>query len=428
MAADIVPVRLGLTNGDLYTLWAPSWRDEDDEWQAFLGKDEDLYAFESVANLAAFVRTDSDNDLVDHPAWPALTGANAHLLDPDSEQQHDLVGVPEVVADKPTEESVAKLLRALAVVQAVGSVCDLTAVTKFFNGNPVLGSLGGGLEAFEGRVGRKRWAEIEGVIGRSWDGVVDAIDAIVASPDVDAAASEKAEAELAEPAPEVSEATDDVSDDEDDEDDAVIEGEVDTDEEEDALADQATTQVLGDDEDFWTNVGIDPVRLLTRGGTYYTLRCYLGDKPIFLGRNGRISVFGSERALARYLADEHESDLSDLATFDDIRTAATDGSLQIKVTDDNVYVLRSIADDIADGPDTIDRDQLDLAVELVRDVGDYAEDDTVEDALDRDQPLGAFIGHVLSPDTVAKPKAPYAKAVEQWESIETFVESRLREE
>ena len=55
MAADIVPVRLGLTKGDLYTLWAPSWRDADDEWQAFLGKDEDLYGFESVADLVAFV-------------------------------------------------------------------------------------------------------------------------------------------------------------------------------------------------------------------------------------------------------------------------------------------------------------------------------------------------------------------------------------
>ena len=71
--------------------------------------------------------------------------------------------------------------------------------------------------------------------------------------------------------------------------------------------------VLGSDEDFWHKVGIDPVRIMTRGGTYYTLRCYLDDQPMFLGRNGRISVFGSERALARYLADEHENDLSDLA-------------------------------------------------------------------------------------------------------------------
>ena len=424
MAADIVPVRLGLTKGDLYTLWAPSWRDADDEWQAFLGKDEDLFGFESVADLAAFVRTNSDNDLTDHPAWTGLVESSAHRLDPSEERRHDLIGVPELVAEKPTEESVDKVLRALAVVQAIGSVCDLIAVSKFFNGNPVLGSLGGGLEAFEGRAGRKRWSEIEAVIGRNWDGVVDAIDAIVTIPDVDAAASEKAEAELAEPAPEAE------LDDQDAEsaEETVIADEVDTDEEAEALTAAATDQVLGSDEDFWTHVGIDPIQLLTRGGTYFTLRCYLNDQPIFLGRNGRISVFGSERSLARYLADEHESDLSDLATFDDIKTAATDGSLQIKVTDDNVYVLRSLSDDIADGPDAIDRDQLELAVELIRDVADYAEDSSVEEALDTDQPLGRFIGHVLTPDKISKPGAPHAKAVEQWETVENFVESRLREE
>src|SRR6188508_3308200 len=73
MAADIVPIRVGLTKGDLYTLWAPRWRDSGDEWEALLGKDEDLYGFESVADLAAFVRTNSDNDLTDHPAWEKLT-------------------------------------------------------------------------------------------------------------------------------------------------------------------------------------------------------------------------------------------------------------------------------------------------------------------------------------------------------------------
>src|ERR1700694_2272203 len=33
VAADIVPVRLGLTKGDLYTLWAPRWRDAGGEWE-----------------------------------------------------------------------------------------------------------------------------------------------------------------------------------------------------------------------------------------------------------------------------------------------------------------------------------------------------------------------------------------------------------
>ena len=428
MAADIVPIRLALTKGDLYTLWAPRWRDEGDEWEALLGKDEELYAFESVADLVAFVRTNTDNDLADHPAWEKLTEANAHSFDPPEDRQYDLVSLQELVAEKPSEETVKELHRTLAIVSSIGSVCEMPAVTKFFNGNPVLGTVGGGIEAFAGRTGRKRWAEIEAVIGRGWDNAIDAIDEIVTIPDVDKAAVEKAEAELAEPAPEPEEIeveetidTDETAADEADETEADVE-------ETDDLADQAQGLVLGSDDDFWIKVGIDPVQVMTSAGTYYTLRCYLDDAPIFLGRNGRVSVFTSGGALARYLADEHDHDLSDLATYDDIRTAATDGSLRVNVSDENVYVLTGIADDLADGPDAIDRDQLELAVEFLRDVGDYSEDTTVDETLDADQPLGRVIAHVLDPDTVKRPSPPYAKAVEQWEALEAFVESRLRQE
>ena len=424
MAADIVPIRLGLTKGDLYTLWAPRWRDEGDEWEAFLGKDEDLFAFESVADLVAFVRTNTDNDLTDHPAWERLTEASAHKFDPPDDRQYDLVSLEELVAEKPSEETIKEFHRTLAIASAIGSVCEMPAVTKFFNGNPVLGTVGGGIEAFAGRPGRKRWAEIESVIGRGWDNVVDAIDEIVTIPDVDKTESEKAEAELAEPAPEPED------DEEITETDAAAEGtEAEADvEETDDLADHAQGLVLGSDDDFWVKVGIDPVRMITSAGTYYTLRCYLDDQPIFLGRNGRVSVFSSGGALARYLADEHDHDLADLATYDDIRTAATDGSLQVNINDDNVYMLTGIADDLADGPDAIDRDQLELAVELLRDVSDYAEDTTVDEILDADQPLGRVVAHVLDPDTVRRPGPPYAKAVEQWEALEAFVESRLRKE
>jgi len=430
MAADIVPVRLGLTQGDLYTLWAPLWRDSEDEWEAFLGKDEDLYAFESVADLVAFVRTDTDNDLADHPAWQALTEANAHRLDPKDERRHDLIGVPEVVAAKPTEESVTALRRTLQLIGAIGSVCDLTAVSKFFNGNPSLANLGSGVEAFQGRAGRKRWAEIEAAVVRNWQQVLDAIDALVTIPEADAAAVAKAEAELAEPAPEDPE--DDLApataEESEEPEETVIEGEVDTPEEVDALTSQASRQVLGSDKNFWERVGIDPIQIMTKRGTYYTLRCYYNDQPRFLGRNGRISVFGSERTLARYLADEHESDLSDFEAYADIRTAATDGSLQIRVTDDNVYVLSGLSEDIADGPEAVDHDQLDLAVELARDVCDYADDGTADKFLVTDQPLGRFVGHVLEPATVGAPAKPYVKAVDQWETLERFVESRLRPE
>ncbi|MCK0174508.1 primosomal protein [Mycolicibacterium sp. F2034L] len=421
MAADIVPVQISLTKGDLYTLWAPRWRDAGDEWEALLGKDEDVYAFESVADLVAFVRTNTDNDLTDHPAWQKLTEANAHRLTPAEDRHHDIVGVPEVVAEKPTAESVAALHRTLALVSSIGSVCDLTPVAKFFNGNPVLGTLGGGIDAFTGRSGRKRWGEIEAVIGRGWDGVLDAIDEIVTVPDVDAKASEKAAAELDEPAPEPDET-------EDADAGVSVEQPDDADVEVEPAAVAAEGAVLGGDEDFWVKVGIDPVRMMTRSGTFYTLRCYLGDQPVFLGRNGRISVFGSERALARYLADEHDHDLSDLATYEDIRTAATDGSLEVEVTEENIYVLSGLADDIADGPDAVDREQLNLAVELLRDVGDYAGDNTVEQTLEPTTALGSFIAHVLGTADAVRPEAPFAETVQQWEALEAFVESRLRQE
>jgi hypothetical protein len=424
MAAEIVPVRLGLTKGDLYTLWAPRWRDAGDEWEAFLGKDEDLYAFESVADLVAFVRTTTDHDLTDHPAWEKLTEASAHRLKPAEDREYDLVGVPETAAEKASETAVDTLHRTLAIASSIGSVCDLPAVTKFFNGNPQLGSVGGGVEAFKGRSGRKRWADIEAVIARSWDGVLDAIDEIVTTPDVDSTASQKAAAELEAPAPEPEE-------DEDTDAAATAEETEDTESgatDSDALESPAAAAVLGSDEDFWLKVGIDPVRLMTRSGTFYTLRCYLEDEPVFLGRNGRISVFGSERALARYLADEHDHDLSDLATYDDIRTAATDGSLEVEVIDENVYVLSGLSDDIADGPDTIDRDQLELALELLRDVGQYAEDNTVEKTLEPGTALGSFVTYALDPDAADRPEPPYAEAVQQWEALEAFVESRLRQE
>ena len=442
--ADLVPIRLSLSAGDRYTVWAPRWRDGGDEWEAFLGKDEDLFGFETVADLVAFVRADSDNDLVDHPAWGDLTGGHAHTFEPAEDKEFDLVAVEELVSEKPTEESVNALAGALAIVSSIGSVCELSAVSKFFNGNPDLGTVSGGIDHFTGKAGQKRWNSIAAIIGRSWDDVLSAIEEIISTPDVDAEASEKAADELAEEREEPEEpeepeeeaeeaadepedeATDEDSDDEDDEDEA--EDDAEGDEDDDEARAEGDTVVLGGEEDFWLQVGIDPIRIMTDSGTFYTLRCYLDDNPIFLGRNGRISVFTSERALARYLADEHDHDLSDLSTYDDIRTAATDGSLAVDITDDNIYVLSGLGDDFADGPDAVDQDQLELAVELLRDIGDYSEESTVDKALETSRPLGKLVASVLEPDSVSKPSPPYAAAVREWEQLERFVESRLRRE
>ncbi len=430
MAADLVPIRLSVTAGDLYTLWAPRWRDAGDEWEAFLGKGDDLFGFHSAADLVAFVRTDTDNDLVEHPGWPAVTEVSAHRLDPDENHQFDLVGLEELLAEKPTDESVQKVANTLAIVSSIGTVCELPAVTKFYNGNPMLAAVNAGIGEFAGKSGGKRWSNIAAIVGRSWDGVLAAIDEIITTPDVDEDLSARAAEELSEPAPE--EPEEEVA--------AALLDDTDTDTDADTddrgrtdgdvlpgVAMSAGAMVLGGDEDFWNKVGIDPIRMMTSSGGFFTLRCYYDDKPVFLGRNGRISVFPSERSLARYLADEHDHDLSELSTYEDIRTAATDGSLDVNVTDENVYVLTGLADDLTDGPDSIDRDQLDLAVELLRDVGEYSEDDTVDRALSADRPLGRFVDFVLD-ESGSRPAAPYADVVTEFEKLERFLDSRLRRE
>ncbi|GAB99676.1 hypothetical protein GONAM_10_01470 [Gordonia namibiensis NBRC 108229] len=418
MAGDIVPIELGLTDGNSFTLWAPRWREGDDEWEAFLGLDEDLYVLPGVAELAAFIRTNDDNDLVEHPAWPTIVGVQAEELIPDERHTYDLVGVPELAAEDPTPEVIAELEDALEIVRILGEVCELTAITKFFNGNPILGAVTTGTRNFEGREGLDLWVRIGRLIAKHWDDVLDAIDEVITTPKVDAKAVETAEAELEAAASaededepddddiEIVETADDATDDADDEDD---------DEDDDY-----------DDDDFWASVGIDPIKIVTSGNEYLTLRCYLGDDPVFLGTKGKIFVFTSARSLSRFLADDNTHDLAELSTFEDVRTEATNGSLEFDVIDDNVYVLPGLAEDIADGPRRMDRDQLDLAVELFTDAADYAGDDTVNEALGTSTPLGWFVDYTVNPDPKRMaPSGPFDNEAEAWRALEHDFETRL---
>ena len=422
MAGDIVPIELGLTDGNSFTLWAPRWREGDDEWEAFLGLDEDLYVLPGVAELAAFVRTNDDNDLVEHPAWPTIVGVQAEELIPDDRHTYDLVGVPELAAEDPTPEVIAELEDALEIVRILGEVCELTAITKFFNGNPILGAVTTGTRNFEGREGTDLWVRIGRLIAKHWDDVLDAIDEVITTPKVDAKAVETAEAEL-----EAAASAED-EDEPDDDDIEIVEtadGTVDEDDDDDEDDDEDDDD-YDDDDDFWASVGIDPIKIVTSGNEYLTLRCYLGDDPVFLGAKGKIFVFTSARSLSRFLADDNAHDLAELTTFEDIRTEATNGSLEFDVIDDNVYVLPGLAEDIADGPRRMDRDQLDLAVELFTDAADYAGDDTVNEALGTSTPLGWFVDYTVNPDPKRMaPSGPFDNEAEAWRALEHDFETRL---
>jgi hypothetical protein len=423
MAGDIVPIELGLTDGNVVTLWAPRWREGDDEWEAFLGLDEDLYGFPGVAQLVAFVRSDEDNDLVEHPAWETIAGVKAEELIPAQDKTYDLIGVPELAAEDPTPEVVAELEDALEIVRIIGEVCELSTVTRFFNGNPILGAVTVGTTNFVGKEGAELWSRIGTLIDKHWDNVVDAIDEVISTPEVDATAVATAEAEL-----EAAASAED-EDEPDDEDVEIVAGDGaddDADDEDTDASDDDDEDTDDLEDDFWSSVGIDPIRIVTDAAEYLTLRCYLGDDPVFLGRDGQIFVFTSERALSRFIARSDDHDLAEVSTFDEVRVAATDGSLEVDVYEENVYVLPGIVADILDGPRRMDRKQVELAVELLTDAADFADDDSVAEALASTTPLGWFVNYTVNPDPKRlAPSGPFDNESEQFRALVHEFESRL---
>jgi hypothetical protein len=180
---------------------------------------------------------------------------------------------------------------------------------------------------------------------------------------------------------------------------------------------------------FWAEVGIDPIKIITESAQYYTLRCYLDDEPLFLGSEGQIDVFSSPRSLAKHLANpsENGNDLTEVSTWDEVATRATDGSLKIEVDLDNTYVLQGLADDLGGGPDTVDPVQLDLAVELLTDAADWAGDESVGEALSQSESLGWLVSFILRPDpTRLAPSPPFDAEVGAWQALVRTFEDRLR--
>ncbi|MEV7551143.1 primosomal protein [Amycolatopsis sp. NPDC089917] len=412
MAQDIIPIELGLPQGDVVTLWAPRWREDGEEWEAFLGDEEDLYAFPDAAHLAAFVRTSEQHDLLDHPAWEVVPALNVPELIPDDDHTYDLVGVPELVAEKPDQWTLGELAEIIGIVRSLADVCELEEVHEVLDAHESFSLLDQGTLPFSGRDGERLWADLSQAVSEKWDTVLDAIDGLVTVPDVDEKVLDQTAEELATFLAESAEAEAAAAENEDLED-------VDADDEDE------------DDEPvgFWGEVGIDPIKIITSGAEYYTLRCYLDDKPIFLGSEGEIDVFTSEKALIRAIADGKEladNDLAQVSTWDEVTTKATAGELEIDVDTENTYVLNGIADDIAEGPESIDPTQLELAVELITDAAEWADDDSVETALAANESLGWLVSFVLRPDpTRLEPSAPFDAEQSEWRKLVETFENRL---
>jgi hypothetical protein len=403
MAADIVPIELSVTAGDLVTLWAPRWRADGEEWEAFLGDDENLFAFASVAELVGFVRTTGVHDLADHPAWPLVPRLPAADLRPVDTRRYDLVGVPELVAQSPDTWVIGELADVVSIARSLADVCGLDVVADVLDSTAGFSMLDGGPLAFGGRDGKRHWDALCDVIAQRWDEVIDAVDGVIRSPEVDAAALDAAETELSE-----AQASEEQS---------AVEAQA-----------AAAAEIAGDPAlTFWSEVGIDPIRIISDLGDHYTLRCYLDDAPVFLGSSGRIEVFTSPRALVRYLTDHPQGhDLDAVSTWPQVTKRAQDRELAVAVDDGNSYVLAGLADDLGGGPETVDPGQLELAVELITDAEQWAGSDAADKALASSEPLGWLVSFLVRPDpTRLAPSAPFDAEAASWRVLVGGFEDRL---
>jgi hypothetical protein len=405
VASDIVPIRLSLTEGDLVTLWAPRWREDGEEWEAFLGDEEALFAFPEVTQLAAFVRTGKQHDLIDHPAWPVVPDLTVAELTPEDTRTYDVIGVPEIVAQDADTWTIGELAEIVEMLRSIADVCDLDVVTEVLDSAPAFSLLHQGTLPFTGREGGRLWNQLVDTVAKRWDDVVDALDALVTVPEVDPAALAAAEKE------------------------AVLTDEA----EEPATTGEDVDEGGAEDEEdaasFWEEVGIDPIRLSLDGGDYVTLRCYLDDAPVFLGRDGVIDVFPDERALARHITGDGAEghDLVAASTWPEVVERAATGDLEVEVDEVNVYVLADLDADIAQGPEAVDPAQLELATELLVDVGDWAGDDGPRAALAESQPLGWLVSFVVRPDpTRLAPSPPFDAEAERWRALVDALTERLR--
>lgn len=429
MSQDIVSIELGLPQGDLVTLWAPRWREDGEEWEAFLGNEDDLYAFPDAAHLAAFVRTVTEHDLSDHPAWDVVPELSVPELLPDDAHTYDLVGVPELAAEEPDTWTIGELADIISIVRSLADVCELDEVHEVLNSAAGFAVLEQGTFPFTGREGEKLWTDLAETISERWDEVLDAIDEVVLVPEVDKATLDETTDELAAYQAE-SEEADSALDTEDAEDvdteDTSDESESEKDTDEEVVEEEEEEEPVG----FWGEVGIDPIKIVTQEAEYYTLRCYLDDEPIFLGSEGKISVAKSPRALAKYLASvpADENDLAEVSTWEEVAAKATDGSLEIDVETDNTYVLNGLADDLGEGVDAVDPVQLDLAVELLTDAADWADDKSVTEALGQSESLGWLVSFILRPDpTRLAPSPPFDTEQRAWQRLVESFENRLEQ-
>ncbi|MGY2076951.1 MULTISPECIES: hypothetical protein [unclassified Blastococcus] len=446
---SIVPIALTLDDRTGYTLWAPPWEEDGEEWQAFLGTTEGdgaggratVHLFPSPEKLAAFCRTRTDHDLADHPVWPVVAGLDAADLTPDEDHRYDLDGVYDVAAEDPDRWAVEELAATVDIVSRLAECLDTTedddeeqfeAVAELA-AKPEIGSLGLGVEAFAGRSGEDAWIGVGTVFDELWEDVVEELSdhfdwtgggtatieeypsaAESADDQLGALADEDLpeQAETAAGAPAGATATSvagrpGVS--------TIARGSRVT----------ASPAAVAAAAEFWEAVGILPVEIVVPEGAGVTLRCYVEDVARFLGRDGEVFVFDTPADLARFCAGNEQHDLVEIATWPEV--ADTD-TLPLPAEQDR-YDLTEVSEvlaEVADGAaGLVPHRALVQPAEGVRDLAEYARLTRVDELLAPTSPLGRAVARADRQPDEPLDAAEAGQLRPAWDEVVTAVSGAL---
>lgn len=401
----IVPVKLSLTEGDFYTLWAPSWREQGSEWQAFLGAGDALYVFNSAEELLVFIESDAKHDLTSHPQWKAFNSGDASRVIPDSNDEYDIVGAPALLADRPSYVNVKTISRVFSVMRSLGNVTAATPIAVFFSSHSVLGNVDRGVDHYAGPNGLGEWSAIGRAVLSNWNAVVDSIDESVTVKDVDHVFVDDAATRIREAQAATIAAS----------------------EAEEQIAKEEAEKVDPYDTSAWAAAGIDPIKITIDGRTVYTLRTYLEGQPVFLGKFGEIFTFNSQKSLVRWLIEHDDHDLARASTWSDLMVGINAGETELQVHSDNVYSFNGLTQDINTSVDAVDTKQMGRTYELMADAADWAGDDSMNSYFLANPRMQDYISYMLGAGDTSGyvPHAPFNDHSQSWRELEEMLTKRF---
>ncbi len=442
---SIVPIALTLDDRTGYTLWAPPWEEDGEEWQAFLGTTEDdpdsgpralVHLFPSPAALAAYCRTHTDHDLADHPVWPVVAGLGAADLTPDDDHRYDLDGVYDIAAENPDRWAVEELAATVEIVTRLAECLDtgpdpddalddaegesqFEAVAEFA-GKPEIGSLGLGVDAFVGRSGEDAWVGVGGILDDLWEEVVEELNEHLDWTGAGSATLEDYPSASATEDVDAEDLPDDVPLVDDDEPDAAP---VRTIARGGRVA--ASAAEVAAAAEFWESVGILPVEVVVPEGAGLTLRCYVEDVARFLGRDGEIWLFPTPAELKRFCEGNEPHDLSEIATWPEV----ADTDVLPLPSDQDRYDLTELSEalkEVADGAaGLVDHRAFAQPVEGVRDLAEHAALARVEELLSPTSPLGRAVARGETEPHAVLRAEDAAELRPLWDEVVTLVSGAL---